>query len=260
MTERARGTALITGASAGIGAEFARQLAARGHDLVIVARDRGRLEQLAADLTSSFGVAVDVLPADLLDPAQLALVQARVAQAESPIDYLVSNAGFGLRGDFDEVPVEDELRQFDLLARVPLVLAHAALRQMLPRGRGAIVTIASTAGLLPLGSYSAAKTWAISFSRWANAFYRSRGVTVTAVAPGFVRTEFHERMAVTRESMAPDWLWLDATGVVRDALRDVDRGKAVSISTLRYRAMLAVGVAAGPLVMLAVRRRGARRG
>jgi short-subunit dehydrogenase len=260
MTERPRGIALVTGASSGIGAEFARQLAARGHDLVLVARDRERLEALAAELRSAHGVDAQVFPADLLDPAQLALVEARVTSVDAPVEYLVNNAGFGLRGEFDEMSIEDELSQFDLLARVPLVLTHAALGRMLPAGSGTIVTVASTAGLLPLGSYSAAKGWAILFSRWANAYYRSRGVTVSAVAPGFVRTEFHERMNVSRESMAPRWAWLDASRVVRDALRDIDRGKAVSVSSLRYKAALAVAVPLRPLVMRAVRARGRRRG
>lgn len=248
--------ALVTGATAGIGAEFARQLAERGYDLVLVARDRGRLEAIAADLERDHGVHAEVLAADLLDPAGLAAVESRVAAREFPLDYLVSNAGYGLKADFDENSADEETRSFDLLARVPLRLAHAALSQMLPRGRGVVLTVSSTAGMLPLGSYSAAKAWSLSFSRWANAYYRSSGVTVSALAPGFVRTEFHERMAVTRESMAPRWLWLDADTVVRAALRDVDRGRAVSLPSLRYQALMALARAGRPLVMAAVARRG----
>ncbi len=251
--------ALVTGATAGIGAEFARQLAARGHDLVLVARDGNRLESYADELRASHGVAVDVLVADLLDEAQFAIVESRVGATLDPIDYLVNNAGFGLQKEFDENTIADELRQFDVLARVPLRLAHAALGQMLPRHSGHIVTVSSTAGFGALGSYSAAKAWSLTFSRWANAYYRSNGVTVTAIAPGFVRTEFHERMGVSREAMAPSWMWLDVRPLVRRALLDVDRGVAVSVPSIRYKVIVALLRAAGPIVAMAVARRGAAR-
>jgi uncharacterized protein len=245
--------ALITGASAGIGAEFARQLAARGYDLVIVARDRDRLEALAATLE----VEVEVLAADLLDPAARMLVEARLAATERPIDYLVNNAGYGLRLEFDEVSVDAEARQLEMLAAVPLRLSHAALSQMLPRRSGRVLTVASVAGFAGLGTYSAAKAWALTFSRWANAYYRSAGVTFTALAPGFVRTEFHERMGVARESMAPRFAWLEAERVVRVALRAVDKRKPVSIPSLRYRILIAIIPLLGPVIRVGVARRGA---
>ncbi|MCU1412486.1 MAG: Short-chain dehydrogenase [Rhodoglobus sp.] len=244
--------ALITGASAGLGAEFARQLASRGYDLVLVARDRARLDALALTLP----VRVEVMAADLLDAASRALVEARLAATERPVDYLVNNAGFGLATEFDESTVEEESAQLELLATVPLRLAHAALSQMLPRHSGRILTVASVAGFAGLGAYSAAKSWAITFSRWANAYYRSSGVTVTALAPGFVRTEFHERMGVTRESMAPRAAWLDADRVVRAALRDVDRRRPVSIPSARYRALIGVLPLLGPAIRAGVARRG----
>lgn len=228
-------TALVTGATSGIGAEFARQLAALHFDLVIVARDEPRLAALAAELTEAHGIRVEVLRADLLDEAQLAAVEDRLRDTSAPIDYLVNNAGFGLKRDFDENTMDQELAQFDILSRVPLRLTHAVLEQMLPRQRGTILTVSSIAGLAGLGSYSAAKSWSIVFARWANPFYRSRGVTFTALAPGFVRTEFHERIDVTRESMAPNWLWLDAPYLVRRALKDAAKGRAVSIPSIRYR-------------------------
>ncbi|CAN5531060.1 SDR family oxidoreductase [soil metagenome] len=248
--------ALITGATAGIGAEYARQLAARGMDLVLVARDRPRLESAAEVLREEFGIDVEVLVADLLDGEQLAAVERRVGASSAPIDYLVNNAGFGLAQEFADNTVDAELAQFDILARVPLRLIHAALTQMLPRRTGTIVTVSSTAGYAGLGSYSAAKAWSLTFSRWANAYYRSSGVTLSAIAPGFVRTEFHERMSVSRESMAPAWLWLDASTLVRKALRDVDRRKAVSLPTVRYKIIVGLARMAGPAIALAVRRRG----
>jgi short-subunit dehydrogenase len=227
--------ALVTGATAGIGAEFSRQLAARGHDLVLVARDRERLDAFAAELAGRHGVAVEVLAADLLDREQLAIVEQRVSSPEHPIDLLLNNAGYGLPGWFEENSRQDETDLLEILAMVPMRLTHAALQQMLPRRSGTIVNIASVAGFTPRGTYGAAKAWVISFSRWANLRYKPMGVSVTAVAPGFVRTEFHERMGTAREAMAPRWMWLDAEPFVRAALRDVDRGKAVSVPTLRYK-------------------------
>jgi len=248
--------ALITGASAGLGAEFARQLAGRGYDLVLVAREVVRLDALAAELSIAHGVSARALPADLLTPDGLARVEARLSSAEDPVDYLVNNAGYGLPREFDENSADQETRQLELLATVPLRLSHAALSQMLPRRSGTVLTVASVAGFAGLGSYAAAKSWALTFSRWANPYYRTAGVTFTALAPGFVRTEFHERMGIPRESMAPRFAWLDAATVVRLALRDAARGKAVSIPTLRYRLVIGALPLLRPIVRAGVARRG----
>ncbi|MES2172225.1 MAG: SDR family NAD(P)-dependent oxidoreductase, partial [Actinomycetota bacterium] len=196
--------ALITGASAGLGAEFARQLAAQGYDLVLTARDGERLSDLAATLPGT----AEVLTADLLSPAGLAKVEARVADAAKPIDLLVNNAGYGLQKSFAENSIDDEVDLAEILMVVPLRLTHAALSQMLPRASGTIVNVASVAGYTPRETYGAAKTWVLSFSRWANAFYRGKGITVTAIAPGFTRTEFHSRMGVTDVDDVPGFLWL----------------------------------------------------
>ena len=227
--------ALITGATAGIGAEFARQLAAGGFDLVLVARDAARLEERAAELRAEFGVTVEVLAADLVSRRDLATVETRVgASGARRVTMLVNNAGSGLPKPFDENPVDEEQRLLDLLVTAPMRLAHAALRQMLATGSGTIVNIASVAGFTPRGTYGASKAWMLSFSRWANLTYRRRGVAVTAVAPGFVHTEFHDRMQVSKDGV-PEFLWLDAVTLVRLALRDVAKGRAVSIPTLRYK-------------------------
>ena len=246
------GWALVTGATAGIGREFAVQLAERGHGVVLVARDGDRLREVAAALPGE----TEMLQADLLDEAGIALVLDRVAATERPIDVLVNNAGFGLSTDFDESGISDELRQFDVLARVPLQLTHAALRQMLRRHTGTVLIVSSVAGFFGLGSYSAAKAWSLSFARWANPYYRPAGVTVTAVAPGFVRTEFHERIGVRRESMAPSFLWFDAPRLVRAALRAADRGRAVAVPTVRYRLLTASRALLSPIARLGVARRG----
>jgi short-subunit dehydrogenase len=227
--------ALVTGATAGIGAEFAWQLAATGHDLVLVARDETRLQERASELRAEFGIAVEVLAADLVDRAELAIVEARLATSGADrVTVLVNNAGFGLLKPFDENLVDEEQRLVDLLVTAPMRLAHAALRQMLSAGSGTIVNIARVAGYTPRGTYGAAKAWILSFSRWANLSYRRRGIIVTAVAPGFVHTEFHERMNASKDGV-PAFLWLDAHTLVRLALRDVARGRAVSIPTLRYK-------------------------
>ncbi|GAA4180638.1 SDR family NAD(P)-dependent oxidoreductase [Gryllotalpicola koreensis] len=253
---RAIGTrALITGASSGIGAEFARQLAADGLDLVLVARNAARLEDFAAELRAAHDVEVEVLPADLLTKAGVKAAEARVAASVGRIDVLVNNAGFGLARDFDQNPVDDELELLSMLVEVPLRLTHAALGHMLPAGAGTIINIASVAGFTPRGTYSAAKAWLLTFSRWANVAYKRRGVRVTAIAPGFVRTEFHQRLATDAhtaalpgaearpavlENAVPDFLWLSAPDVVHAALIDTMRGRAVSIPSLRYKLIVAL--------------------
>lgn len=230
-------TALVTGASSGLGAEFARQLAARGADVVLVGRDRNALAGVADGIRTASESRVEILPADLLDDGDLAAVEARLAEG---VDVLVNNAGFGLDLAFEKNAVVDEVRHLRLHVEVALRLTHAALPAMLERGSGRIVNVASVAGFVPRGTYGAAKGWLISFSRWANVAYAPRGVTVTAVCPGFVHTNFHERLGLPpgEEGVAPG-LWLDARTVVREGLRDAARGRAVSIPSLRYKLLVA---------------------
>jgi short-subunit dehydrogenase len=232
-------TALITGASSGLGAEFARQLAERGMSLVLVARDGRALDAVAVEIRHRTGVDVEVLVADLLDAEQLERVVSRVADSQHPVDMLVNNAGFGLSLAFEDTPVDDEVRHLALHVEVPLRLSRAALPGMLQRGSGRIVNLASVAGFVPRGTYGAAKAWLISFSRWANVRYRSEGVTVTAVCPGFVHTNFHERLGLPPgEEGVAAWMWLHAPAVVAEALRDVARGRSVSIPSARYKALV----------------------
>ena len=231
-------TSLVTGATAGIGLEFARQLAARGDDLVLVARDTARLEEVAADLRASYGVATEVLPADLTEPDQLGTVEARLADAARPVDLLVNNAGFGLKGSFLDNDVDTEQRQQDVLVRAVLRLTHAALGGMVERGEGGVINVSSVAAFLPRGTYSAAKAWVNSFSAWAHNEYAGRGVTVMALCPGFVKTEFHQRLGVEREATAPKMLWLESDRLVRDALADFDKGRTISIPSKRYQVIV----------------------
>ncbi len=233
------GTALVTGPTAGIGREFAEQLAARGHDLVLVARDHGRLDQVAEQVRRTYGVEVEVLPADLADRDQLGRVEERLADPARPVELLVNNAGFGLRGRFLDNTIEQEQAHLDVLVVAVLRLCHAALGAMVARGHGQVVNVSSVAGFLPRGTYGAAKAYVTRFSQWAHSEYACRGVRVMALCPGFVRTEFHQRMGVDQGSV-PELLWLDAEFVVRQALADLDTGKAISIPSLRFKAISGV--------------------
>ncbi|MGY6498899.1 MAG: SDR family NAD(P)-dependent oxidoreductase [Microcella sp.] len=226
--------ALITGATAGIGLEFAHQLAARGDALVLVARTASRLDEVAETLRAQHGVAVETLVADLHDPTQVAVVDARVASDTEPVDLLINNAGYGIGGDLAATDPEDEQKHLAIHVAVPLRLTQTALKRMLVAGHGRIVIVSSVAAFTPRGTYGAAKAWGVSFARWANLSYRRRGVTVTAVAPGFVRTEFHDRMGVDVSGI-PSALWLDAPTVVRQSLRAVERGRSVVIPTVRWK-------------------------
>jgi uncharacterized protein len=250
-----RPTALVTGASSGLGAEYARQLAARGADLVLVARDRAALETLAESLRAAHGVEVEILVADLLKPRQLEKVVDRLGDREQPIEILINNAGFGLPLRFERNDIEDEARHLALHVEVPMRLTHAALGPMLERGHGRIIAVASAAAFMPRSTYGACKQWLVSFSRWANATYRDRGVTATAVCPGFTHTRFHERLGLPpgEEGISP-WLWLDARYVVAESLRDAARGRSVSIPSFRYKVLTRIaGVLPDALTVRAAR-------
>lgn len=250
-------TALITGASSGLGAEYARQLAARGTDLVLVARDETALRNLGAALVAEHAVQVEVLAADLLVSHELEEVVRRLADPDRPIDMLVNNAGFGLPLRFAHNEIADEVSHLELLVAVPMRLTHAVLQPMLRRGGGRIVNIASVAGFIPRSTYGACKGWLISFSRWANGRYSGRGVTVTAVCPGFTHTNFHERMGLPPgQEGVPSWMWLDAPDVVAASLRDIARGKSVSVPSLRYKAIVALTRIVSPELLATVGERG----
>jgi short-subunit dehydrogenase len=230
-------TSLITGATAGIGLEFARQLAARGDTLVLVARDTARLAEVARSLREEFGVEVETLTADLVQPDELAGVEARLLEAARPVDLLVNNAGFGLKQRFLDNSVEAEQAMLDVLVTAVLRLSHAALRTMTERGHGGIINVSSVAAFLPRGSYAAAKAWVNSFSEWAHHEYAPRGVTVMALCPGFTKTEFHQRMDVTRGT---GFMWLEPDFLVRKALEDFDKGRAYSIPGAQYKTIIAL--------------------
>lgn len=243
-----RTTALVTGASAGLGHEFAKQLAAQGHDLVLVARNASRLAATAEEFRGRYGISAEVLPADLTKDDDVAAVVERLKDAARPVGILVNNAGIGLLHNFEDNHPAEEASHLKLHAETSMVLTHAALKGMLERGDGRIINVASVAAFLPRGTYSAAKAWLVSFSRWANLAYRKRGVKVTAVCPGFTHTEFHDRMGMDK-SVAPSWTWLRAERVVREGLADNERGKAVSVPSKRYKMVAAVAKVAPARLM-----------
>ncbi len=233
---RIPGTALVTGPTSGIGEAFARLLAERGHDLVLVARDKDRLAALAKSLSSAHGVSVEVLPADLSNREQLSIVEQRLLDRGQPIAVLVNNAGFGVKARFTRADISDEQRMLDVLVMAVMRLSHAAAVSMGERGQGAIVNVSSVASWLTGSTYSAAKAWVTVFSEGLAGEVAPLGVSVTAVCPGYVRTEFHERAEMNMGSV-PGWMWLDADRVARKAMRDVDHGKVLSVTGGQYKVM-----------------------
>ena len=223
--------ALVTGASSGIGAEFARALAARGDDLVIVARDASRLDALAGRLEHEHGVDVEVLSADLTAKKGRALVEARLDSAKPAVDLLVNNAGIGTYGKFAELPRNGEAREIRLNVLAVVQLSHAAVPGMIERGRGGIINVSSLAGHQPTplnATYGGTKAFVTSFSQALHEEVRGTGVKVMVLCPGFTRTEFQERAGLDSGSV-PSFLWQTPEAVVATALRAFDQGRAVCI-------------------------------
>ncbi|WP_432573237.1 SDR family NAD(P)-dependent oxidoreductase [Kineococcus sp. SYSU DK005] len=239
-TPAGRPTALVTGASAGLGAAYAAHLAAAGHDLVLVARDGARLGELAERLGEQHGARVEVLVADLARREQLAAVAARLGDATRPVDLLVNNAGYGLKQSLAVGEVELLERHFDVLARAVLVLSNAAAKGMVARGRGHVLNVGSVAGLLAGGGhYAALKGYVLALTESLAKDLRGTGVTATVVLPGYVRTEFHARAGM-RGASGPSRAWLEPDDVVTTSLRDTFAGRLVSVPSPQYRALAAV--------------------
>ncbi len=227
-------TALITGATAGIGAAFARALAARGDDLVLVARNTDRLTETAARLGEEHGVGVETIRADLSVRDDVLAVAARLEDTEHPVDLLVNNAGFGVHHKLLDRDVAAHEHAMDVMCRAVLILGGAAGRAMRARGHGRIINVASLAAWLTTGNYSPIKAWVKVYSEsLANELHGS-GVTVTALCPGWVRTEFHERAGIKTSSI-PEWVWVDADTCVAEALADAEKGRVLSVPTKRWK-------------------------
>jgi uncharacterized protein len=239
-------SALVTGASSGIGRAIARDLTLeRGVDVVAVARDRERLEALAQEVAEdpkSRSAKVEVLVADLADAEQLAQVEARVADVERPVDLLVNNAGFGTYGLFPDLPIDGEEREIKLNVVALVRLTHAALRVMRERGQGSILNLSSIAGLQATpgnATYGATKAYVTSFTEAVHEEAKRFGVDVTAVLPGYTRTEFHARAGV-EERAVPSAAWQSAADCAAQALDAAAAGKPYFIPGLHYRIFAAM--------------------
>jgi uncharacterized protein len=223
--------AVVTGATAGIGAAFARRLAADGHRLLLVARDRERLASTAAGL----GEHVEVVSADLSTADGCAAVEEEMRGRA--VDLLVNNAGIGLNQSFVESTVDAQERLLRLNVHSVMRLTLAVLPGMVERRRGGVINVSSTAGFgvpHPGSTYSASKAWVTNFSDSIGQSVRGHGVRVMALCPGFTRTEFHDRAGIDM-SKTPAWMWLDADEVVRIGLRDLRRGKMICVPNWKYK-------------------------
>jgi len=236
-----RPLALITGASAGIGATFARHLAARGCDLLLVARRRDRLEEQARAIEAAHSVRAEILEADLIDDADLRTVEARIA-ASPNLEYLVNNAGFGIAGRFFAVSLDGQDKMHRLHVIAPMRLMHAALQVMVARRRGNIINVSSVSGFGQNPgsvSYSATKTWMTAFTEGLYMDLKSADipVRVQALCPGFTLSEFHDVMHMDRKTV-PSWMWMTADAVVAESLRALDCDQLIVIPGWRYKLLV----------------------
>ncbi|MQY03165.1 SDR family NAD(P)-dependent oxidoreductase [Actinomadura macrotermitis] len=240
-------TALVTGASSGIGESFARILAARGTDLVVVARRADLLDGLARELVERYRVAVEVLAADLTDPAQRGAVEDRLR--DGGVELLVNNAGYAAFGAFAELDLADQLKEIELNVTALVRLTHAALPAMIERGRGGVLNVASMAGFAPSpgsATYGATKAYVVSFSESLHAEVAGKGVHVTALCPGFTRTD---------EERQPNLLWLRRADVAEAGLDAVAAGRALCVPGAQYKAVLpALKLVPRPLLRAAANR------
>ena len=232
-------TALITGGTSGIGAAFARALAARGDDLVLVARNADRLSEMSTELKERHAVSVETIVADLAVRDEVIGIAERLTSVEQPIDMLINNAGFGIRAKLTDADTTPHEHGIDVMIRAVLMLGAAAGRTMRERGAGTIINVSSTAGYVAMGSYSAIKTWVTAYTESLANELHGTGVKVTALCPGWVRTEFHERAKINIGSI-PDLLWLDADRLVADCLDDASAGKVISIPSKRYKVLMTI--------------------
>jgi len=228
-------TCLITGASSGIGAEFARELARRGRNVTLVARREDRLRALADELRAEHSVRADVLPADLTDAASRSALASAVDELGLAVDVLVNNAGFSTTGPVHKSDVEREIAMIRTDVEAVAAMCSTFLPGMVERGSGGVLNVASTAAFQPLpgqAGYGAAKAFVLSYSQAVRAELRGTGVSVTVLCPGPVRTEFAEAAGFTdaeAESALPGFMWVDATDVAREAVDGLDTGRAIVI-------------------------------
>lgn len=229
-------TALVTGATAGIGAAYSQLLAKKGFDLVLVARDLPRLNSFANQLKKQYKIKVETIKADLTMPNQLVKVEKRLAIQTKPIDVLINNAGFGIKDSFLDSELKREQELLDVLVTAPMRLTHVALASMLKRNKGVIVNVSSIASWIAGGTYSAAKSYLTVFSEYLHNELKGTNIKVSALCPGFTRTEFHQRGKM-RMTGLPNFMWLDANKLVANSWRAAQNNKVVCVPGFQYKTL-----------------------
>ena len=223
--------ALVTGATVGIGESFTRLLAHNGYNIVLVARDLPRLQERAKTLESTFGIATTVIQADLATDAGCKTIEDFIANNQ--IDVLINNAGFGINKAFTMSQLDAEQQLLDVLVRTPMRLMHVALPGMKERNKGVIINVSSVAGWIAGGTYSASKSYLTVLSESLHTELSSTNVKVSALCPGFTRTEFHQRGRMSMKGL-PAFMWLNSDKLVVKAWKDAVGGKAVSVPGWQY--------------------------
>ncbi len=229
--------ALVTGATAGIGESFSRLLAAKNYNLVLVARDLPRLHERAAALEAKFGIKTHVIQADLATDEGCLRIENYIL--ENQIDVLINNAGFGTNKAFTMSTLEVEQQLLDVLVRTPMRLMHVALPLMKERNNGIIINVSSVAGYIAGGTYSASKSYLTVLSESLNTELSATNVKVSALCPGFTRTEFHQRGKMSMKGL-PNFLWLNPDRLVEQSWRDALKGEAVSVPGWQYKLLVLI--------------------
>jgi hypothetical protein len=229
--------ALVTGATAGIGESFSRLLAAKNYNLVLVARDLPRLHERAAALEAKFGIKTHVIQADLATDEGCLRIEKYIL--ENQIDVLINNAGFGTNKAFTMSTLEVEQQLLDVLVRTPMRLMHVALPLMKARNNGIIINVSSVAGYIAGGTYSASKSYLTVLSESLNTELSATNVKVSALCPGFTRTEFHQRGKMSMKGL-PNFLWLNPDRLVEQSWRDALKGEAISIPGWQYKLLVLI--------------------
>ena len=225
--------ALITGSTAGIGASFAELLAGNGFNLVLVARDKNRLDESAKNLSTAHNVRCEVIQADLATNDGVTQVEKRLLNLQEPIEVLVNNAGFGINKSFLVSNIDAEKQLLEVLVQTPMRLMHAVLPIMQARNSGTVINVSSVAGWIAGGTYSASKSYLTVLSESLNSELRKTNINITALCPGFTRTEFHERGRMKMQAL-PSFMWLNSENVVTKAWKDSQKGKALSVPGWHY--------------------------
>ena len=227
--------ALVTGATAGIGESFTRLLAANNYNIVLVARDAQRMQERAQQLESQFNISTHMIQADLATDIGCGLVESYIKNNQ--IDVLINNAGFGLNKAFTLSEVDAEQQMLDVLVRTPMRLMHSVLPGMKERNKGVVINVSSVAGYIAGGSYSASKSYITVISESINTELAATNVKVSALCPGFTRTEFHKRARMSMKGL-PSFMWLNSDKLVEKAWVDALKGRAVSIPGWQYQLLV----------------------